>query len=57
MKKVFKVLITEVLQREVEVMSKGENEAIKIVKDQYYDEEIILDADDHIDTDFKIEQS
>lgn len=50
----YKVEITEILQRTVEVEAKDEDEAYKIVKDMYRNEEIVLSADDYIDTKIEV---
>lgn len=52
----FKVIITEILERVVEVTAPDETRAMEIVFDQYRDEEIVLNADDYVDTTFDIEE-
>lgn len=52
----FKVIITETLERVVEVTAPDETRAMEIVFDQYSEQEIVLDADDYIDTAFDIEE-
>ena len=49
-----RVEITEVLQKTVEVEAESKSEAINKVKEQYYNDEIELDASDFIDTEFEI---
>lgn len=52
----YKVLVREILEREIEIdESDAENEyqAIDIVKEQYDNEEIVLDSEDHTETIFK----
>lgn len=49
------VCITETLERVIEVdVDEMECDAIEYVRRQYLDEEIILDADDLIHTEFEI---
>ena len=50
----YKVEITETLQRTVEVEAKDEDEAYQIVNDMYRNEEIVLSADDYIDTKIEV---
>lgn len=50
----YKVEITETLQRILEVEAKEEAEAYQIVKDMYRNEEIVLSADDYIDTKIEV---
>ena len=50
----FKVIITETLERAVEVTAPDEERAMEIIFDQYRDEEIVLNADDYVDTAFDI---
>lgn len=50
----YKVEITETLQRTVEVEAKDEGKAYQIVKDMYRNEEIVLSADDYIDTKIEV---
>ena len=52
----FRVTITETLERVVEVTAPDETRAMEIVFDQYSEQEIVLDADDYIDTAFDIEE-
>lgn len=44
--KTYEVQITETLQRIVEVEAKDGNEAWELIHGRYYDEGIVLDADD-----------
>ena len=53
-KKKFTVEITETLQRQVEVEAEDEFEAEDIVREMYRNEEIVLDAEDYIDTEFEV---
>ena len=50
------VTITEILEKTIEIEAENENNAIDIAKDKYNKEEIILTADDLVDTDFDIYQ-
>ena len=49
------VCITETLQRLIEVdVDEMDCDPIEYVRNQYYDEEIILDSSDLVDTEFTI---
>ena len=48
----FRIEITETLQRVVEVNASSEKEAINKVMDMYKNEEVVLDSNDFIETDF-----
>ena len=49
------VCITETLQRLIEVdVEEMDCDLIEYVRNQYYDEEIILDSSDLVDTEFSI---
>jgi len=48
--KKYQVQITETLQRIVEVEAESFDDAINKVNDQYENMEIVLDANDHIQT-------
>jgi len=50
----YKVRITEYLSRIIEVEVMDEEYAVKVVKDRYYDEEIILGYDDFDDVEFEL---
>jgi hypothetical protein len=50
----YKVLITECLSRIVEVEVSDEEYAIKVVKDRYFNEEIVLDYGDFDDVEFEL---
>jgi hypothetical protein len=50
----YKVLITECLSRIVEVEVSDEEYAVKVVKDKYYEEEIVLDYGDFDDVEFAL---
>lgn len=47
---VYKVEITETLQRVIEIESKDENLAYVVVKQLYKDGSIVLDSSDYVDT-------
>ena len=53
---IHKIEINETLSRIIEIEADNEEEAIKEVKKQYMSEEIILNAEDYINTDFRIYQ-
>ena len=48
------VEITETLQKQVEVEANSKEEALRLVKNKYRNEEIILDSENYIETDFDI---
>lgn len=50
--KTYKIRITEYLSKIVEVTASSEEMAMRIVKDRYYDEEIVLDYGDFDDVEF-----
>ena len=50
----YKIEVTEILQKLIEVEAKDEKEALEIVKDLYFKEKIILDDTSYIDTEFKV---
>lgn len=47
----YTVIVREVLEREVKVKANDIEEAFDKVEEQYDDEDIVLDAEDHISTD------
>lgn len=53
----FNVMITEQLQRNVEVEADSIEEALVKVKDSYSDSKIILDSEDYTNTFFQCEES
>lgn len=52
--KTFYIEVKETLSQLVEVTAHSEDEALLSVKQRYKDEEIVLDADSHIATDFSV---
>lgn len=50
----FYIEVKETLSQLLEVTANSEDEALLSVKQRYQDEEIILDADSHIATDFSV---
>jgi hypothetical protein len=50
----FYIEVKETLSQLVEVTAHSEDEALLSVKQRYKDEEIVLDADSHIATDFSV---
>lgn len=52
--KTFTVMITETLQRIVRVKAKNKDEAYDKVREQYQNEDIVLDSADYIDTEFEV---
>jgi len=49
----YNIEVTEVLSRVVSIKAKNEDEAYFKIKKMYQNEEIVLDASDYIDTEFK----
>lgn len=49
-----KVEITEILQRIVEIEAENDSEAIERANELYFKGQIVLDADDHIDTEINL---
>ena len=52
----YNVTIIELLEKTIEIEAENETNAIDIAKDKYNKEEVILTADDLVDTDFGIYQ-
>ena len=50
----YKVEIKETLSKIVEIEADNEEGAIKEIRKQYINENIVLNADDYTDTEFKI---
>ena len=50
----YKIEIKETLSRIIDIEAENEEGAIKEVKKQYMNENIVLTADDYTDTEFKI---
>ena len=44
--------ITETLQRQIEVEASSKEEAIKKAKEQYQNQEIVLNENDYVDTEY-----
>lgn len=55
MKKIFKVTIEEILSKSIEVEAEDDLEAMRIIRDKYDDEEIVLTADDFLCSDISAE--
>lgn len=53
--KTFYISVTETLKRIVEVHAEDSSEALQKVEDAYYNEEIVLDSEDFVNTDFNDE--
>lgn len=51
MEREYQVEITETLQKIVTVKAENPNDAWKMVREMYSDEEIVLTSEDYIDTD------
>lgn len=56
MKKEFVVYITETLQKKVIIKAENEVEAITKAQDQYFIEEIVLNENDYLTTEFTIKE-
>lgn len=52
--KKYKVEITETLQKIVEIEADSLDDAIAITKEKYFNEEIVLDETNYIDTEIEI---
>lgn len=52
--KPYQIEIIETLSKTIIVKAESRSEAMQKVKGMYYNEEVILDADDHVDTSFKL---
>ena len=50
----YNVTITETLEKTIEIEAENENNAINIARDKYIKEEVMLAADDLVDTQFDI---
>lgn len=50
--KTFKIEVIETLSRTIEIEANSMDEAYSKVQEMYRDEEIVLDSDDYIDTEF-----
>lgn len=51
-KKEYVIYITETLQKKIIIEATSMSEAIEIAAEKYYKEEIVLDSQDYLDTDF-----
>jgi len=47
---IFKIEITETIQKVIEVSASSLDEALEIIKNKYNNGEIVLDSNDYIDT-------
>lgn len=52
--KKYKIEITETLQKQIEVMASSKEEALDLIKQQYQNEDIVLTADDHVNTSIEV---
>ncbi len=50
----FNIEITETLSRTLSIEADSYEEAIRIAKEKYKAEEVVLDSQDYVDTEFKI---
>ena len=46
--------VTETLQKTIEIIANSESEAISLVKEKYYHEEIVLNETNYIETKFEV---
>jgi len=53
----YKVIIFETLSKAIDIEAEDYSDAIKKVKEKYYNEEIVLSADDYYDTEFDCEKA
>ena len=53
----YKVFIYETLSKTIDIEAEDYSDAIKKVKEKYYNEEIVLSADDYYDTEFDCEKA
>ena len=49
---IYKIEITETFQRQIEVEASSKEEAIKKTKEQYQNQEIVLNKNDYVDTEY-----
>lgn len=54
--KKYRVTITETLATSVEIEAESESEAIDIAEEQYHNEDIVLTAENYVDTDFSTKE-
>jgi hypothetical protein len=52
--KSYNIIVVETLVRKVSVDAKNKRKALDMVRDQYKNEEIVLDYNDYWETEFKI---
>lgn len=52
----YRIKVTEVLSRFVEMEAESEADAIEIVRRMYRDYDIILDASDYVETEFSVKK-
>ena len=46
--------ITETLQKQIEIEANSKEDALKLAKNKYRNEEIILDSENYVTTDFDV---
>lgn len=51
---IYKIEITETLQRQIEIEANSKEEAERIAKQKYQNEEIVLSSDDYVDTSISV---
>lgn len=51
--KEFSLSIVEVLQKEIKVRASSDSEAIRIAKELYFNEDIVLNSENHVSTDIE----
>ena len=54
--KKYRVTITETLATSVEIEAESESEAMDIAEEQYHNEDIVLTAENYVDTDFSTKE-
>lgn len=48
----YKIEITETLQRQIEVEASSKEEALKKIKEQYQNQEIVVNENDYVNTEY-----
>ena len=51
---IYKIEITETLQKQIEIEANSKEEAERIAKQKYQNEEIVLSSDDYVDTSISV---
>lgn len=51
---IYKIEVTETLQRQIDIEANSKEEAERIAKQKYQNEEIVLSSDDYVDTSISV---